>query len=78
MVERFSELVNAKGKLCVLTEKVDISEEASKELFLVEAKEELDVEEVKYGKGILLICTDVITVGVQIELEHTSVLIVTV
>ena len=78
VVERFSELVNAKGKLCVLTEKVDISEKASKELFLVEAKEELDVEEVKYGKGILLICTDVITVGVQIELEHTSVLIVTV
>lgn len=44
----------------------------------MEAKEELDVEEVKYGKGVLLICTDVITVGVQIELEHTSVLIVTV
>ena len=78
MVERFSELVNAKGKLCVLTAKVDISEKASKELFLVEAKEELDVEEVKYGEGVLLICTDVITIGVQIELEHTSVLIVTV
>lgn len=70
--------MTAKGKLCVLTEDVSVTEEASKELFLVEAKEELDVEEVMSKEGVLFICTEVTVVGVQIELEQISVLKITV
>ena len=70
--------MTAKGKLCVLTEDVNVTEEASKKLFLVGAKEELDIEEVRGKEGVLLICTEVTVVGVQIESEQISVLKITV
>ena len=70
----FSEPVDTKGKIWLLTDEVDFLEEVSKEVFPVEANNGPDFEKVGEAGGVLFVVLEVITFGVQIELEQTSVL----